>query len=245
MKVFDGDQTNEEMVDKLARLALLYQPGTHWEYSMSTDVLGRVIEVVSGQPLDKAIAERVTGPLKMADTGFVVSPDKKDRGARPQKEGTANVGPPIPEITLGSTWKSGGAGLVSTAGDYGRFLQMLANGGELDGMRVISRETVGRMTTDQLPPNIEMGEEMWRLGPFEPSARVGQGYGLGVAVRTDAGRNPLPGSIGEYFWPGAWGTYFWADPREHLFVVFMLQSQTARERYRTVLQELVYQALVN
>jgi CubicO group peptidase (beta-lactamase class C family) len=245
MKVMVPDQTNAEMVDKLSKLALLYQPGTHWEYSMSTDVLGRVIEVASGMPLDKFIDERIAKPLKLGDTGFDVAPEKKDRGARPQKEGPQNQMPPIADVTYRSTWKSGGAGMVSTAADYARFLQMFANGGELDGVRVISRKTIDLMTANNLPPDIKMGDDMWKMGALEPSPRVGQGFGLGFAVRTEQGRNPLPGSPYDYHWAGAWGTYFWHDPRERMYVVFMMQSHAEAEHYRRLLRDLVYQALVN
>ena len=245
MKVMDANQTNEQMAEKLSKLALLYQPGTHWEYSMSTDVLGRVVEVASGMTLDKFIEERITKPLRMGDTGFEALPDKKDRGAKPQKEGPKNEVPAIPDITLKTTWKSGGGGMVSTAADYARFLQMFANGGQLDGVRVISRKTIDLMTADHLPPDIVMGDDMWRLEAFEPSGRMGQGFGLGFAVRNEQGRNPLPGSPNDYFWGGAWGTYFWHDPRERMYVVFMMQSPASRLPYRYLLRDLVYQALVN
>jgi CubicO group peptidase (beta-lactamase class C family) len=245
MKVMDPDQTNEQMAAKLSKLALLYQPGTHWEYSMSTDVLGRVIEVASGMPLDKFMEERITKPLRMGDTDFNVSADKKDRGARPQKEGPKNEVPPIPDVTLKTTWKSGGGGLVSTAADYARFLQMFANGGQLDGVRLISRKTIDLMTADQLSPDIVMGDDMWQLGVMEPSARVGQGFGLGFALRNEQGRNPLPGSPNDYHWGGVWGTYFWHDPRERMYVVFMMQSPASRLAYLYLMRDLVYQALVN
>ncbi|SJZ44521.1 CubicO group peptidase, beta-lactamase class C family [Enhydrobacter aerosaccus] len=245
MKVMSADQTNAEMVAKLSKLALLYQPGTHWEYSMSTDVLGRVIEVVSGLPLDKFIEERIAKPLKLGDTGFDVPMEKKDRGAHPQKEGPKGETPPIPDVTARTTWKSGGAGLVSTAADYARFLQMFANGGELDGVRVISRKTIDWMTADNLPPDIKMGDDMWRLGPLEPSARVGQGFGLGFAVRVDQGRNPLPGSPYDYHWGGVWGTYFWHDPRERMYVVFMMQAPSVGQQYQAMVRDLVYQALTS
>jgi len=244
MKVAAADQTNAEMADKLAKLALLYQPGTHWEYSMSTDVLGRVIEVASGMPLDRFIDQAIAAPLKLGDTGFDVPADKKDRGAHAQKEGPAGQLPPIADVTLKTAWKSGGAGMVSTSADYARFLQMFANGGQLDGVRVLSRKTIDQMTANNLPPGIEMGDGMWRLGPLEPSRRVGQGYGLGVAVRLNQGRNPLPGSPYDYSWGGVWGTYFWHDPRERLFVVFMMQSPAQGDRYHAIVRQLVYQALV-
>jgi CubicO group peptidase (beta-lactamase class C family) len=245
MKVADRTQTNAEMADKLAKLGLLYQPGTTWEYSMSTDVLGRVVEVASGMPLDKFIEERITKPLKMGDTAFEVSADKKARGARPMKEGPKNEVPAIPDVTEKFTWRSGGGGMVSTAADYARFLQMFANGGQLDGVRLISRKTIDLMTADALPPDVKMGADMWRFEALEPSSRMGQGFGLGFAIRTDVGRNPLPGTPGDYYWGGAYGTYFWHDPKEHLFVVYMMQSPAARLRYRYLMRDLVYQAMVN
>ncbi|MFN4014679.1 MAG: serine hydrolase domain-containing protein [Reyranella sp.] len=245
MKVADRSQTNAEMADKLAKLALLYQPGTTWEYSMSTDVLGRVVEVASGMPLDKFIEERITKPLKMGDTGFEVSADKKARGAKPMKEGPKNEVPAIPDITEKFNWRSGGGGMVSTAADYARFLQMFANGGQLDGVRLVSRKTIDLMTADALPPDIRMGADMFRFEALEPSARMGQGFGLGFAVRNVQGVNPLPGSPNDYYWGGAYGTYFWHDPRERLYVVFMMQSPRARLRYRYLMRDLVYQAMVN
>jgi CubicO group peptidase (beta-lactamase class C family) len=245
MKVMDPDQTNAQMAEKLSKLALLYQPGTHWEYSMSTDVLGRVIEVASGMPLDKFIEERITKPLKMGDTAFEVGADKKARGARPMKEGPKNELPAVPDVTEKFAWRSGGGGMVSTAADYARFLQMFANGGQLDGVRLISRKTIDLMTADHLPPDIVMGDDMWRFEALEPSARMGQGFGLGFAVRNEQGRNPLPGSPNDYYWGGAWGTYFWHDPRERMYVVLMMQSPAARLPYRYLMRDLVYQALVN
>ncbi|SEP48918.1 CubicO group peptidase, beta-lactamase class C family [Rhodospirillales bacterium URHD0017] len=244
LNVNDRNQTTAEMADKLAKLSLVYQPGTTWEYSMSTDVLGRVVEVASGMPLDKFIEERITKPLKMGDTGFEVSADKKVRGARPMKEGPKKELPSIPDVAEKFTWRSGGGGMVSTAADYARFLQMFANGGQLDGVRLISRKSIDLMTADALPPDIKMGADMWRFEALEPSGRMGQGFGLGFAVRTDQGRNPLPGSVGDYYWGGAYGTYFWHDPRERMYVVFMMQSPAARLRYRYLLRDLVYQALI-
>lgn len=245
MKVADRSQTNAEMADKLAKLSLLYQPGTTWEYSMSTDVLGRVVEVASGMPLDKFIEERITKPLKMGDTAFEVGADKKARGARPMKEGPKNELPSIPDVTEKFAWRSGGGGMVSTAADYARFLQMFANGGQLDGVRLVSRKTIDLMTADALPPDIRMGADMFRFEALEPSARMGQGFGLGFAVRNVQGVNPLPGTPGDYYWGGAYGTYFWHDPRERMYVILMMQSPAARLRYRFLLRDLVYQAMVN
>jgi CubicO group peptidase (beta-lactamase class C family) len=245
MKAMVPDQTNAEMAAKLAKLALLYQPGTHFEYSMSTDVLGRVIEVASGLPLDKFIEERIAKPLRLGDTGFDVPADKKDRGAHAQKEGARNEVPPIPDVTLKTAWKSGGGGMVSTAADYARILQTYANGGQLDGYRLISRKTIDQMTADSLPPDVKMGEDMWHLEEMEPSATMGQGFGLGFAVRTEQGRNPLPGSPYDYHWSGVWGTYFWHDPRERLYVVFMMQAPAVSHLYRRLVRQLVYAALTN
>ena len=180
----------------------------------------------------------------MGDTGFEVGADKKARGAKPMKEGPKNELPSIPDVAEKFTWRSGGGGMVSTAADYARFLQMFANGGQLDGVRLISRKSIDLMTADALPPDIKMGADMWRFEALEPSARMGQGFGLGFAVRTDQGRNPLPGSPGDYYWGGAYGTYFWHDPRERMYVVFMMQSPAARLRYRYLLRDLVYQALI-
>ena len=244
MKVADRNQTLAEMADKLAKLSLLYQPGTTWEYSMSVDLLGRVVEVASGMPLDKFVEERITKPLKMGDTAFEAPADKKARGAHPMKEGPKNEMPAIPEVTEKFAWRSGGGGMVSTAADYARFLQMFANGGQLDGVRLISRKSIDLMTANALPPDVEMGKDMWRFEAMEPSARMGQGFGLGFAVRTEQGRNPLPGSPGDYYWGGAYGTYFWHDPRERMYVVFMMQSPVARLRYRYLMRDLVYQALI-
>ncbi|QQS15234.1 MAG: beta-lactamase family protein [Rhodospirillales bacterium] len=244
-KVADRDQTNAEMITKLSKLPLVHQPGTTWEYGMSTDVLGRIVEVVSGMPLDKFIAERIAKPLKMTDTAFSVEASKADRGARPQAEGPKNEVPNVPAVTVDFKWKSGGGGMVSTAADYARLCQFFLNGGALDGVRLVSRKTIELMTADHLPPGTAMGRDMFRFEALLPSPEVGQGFGLGFAVRTEAGRNPLHGSVGDYFWGGAYGTYFWIDPKEKLFAILMMQSPDARLSYRWLMRELVYQAVVN
>jgi CubicO group peptidase (beta-lactamase class C family) len=244
-KVMDREQTNAEMVTKLSKLALVYHPGSTWEYSVSTDVLGAIVEVVSKTPLDKFIAERIAKPLKMVDTGFSVGADKAGRGARPHKEGPKNELPNVPKVTDDFKWKSGGGGMVSTAGDYARFCQFLLNGGTLDGVRLLSRKTVELMTADHLSPAIAMGADMWRFEALEPGRHMGQGFGLGFAVRVDAGRSPLHGSVGDYYWGGAHGTYFWIDPKEKMSVILMMQSPAARLPYRYLMRELVYQAVVN
>jgi CubicO group peptidase (beta-lactamase class C family) len=243
-KVGDLDDTNATLVTKLSKLPLVFQPGTTWEYSVSTDVLGRIVEVVSGQPLDRFVAARITGPLKMPDTGFSAPASAAGRGARPQPEGPKKALPNIPPVTQDLPYKSGGGGMVSTAGDYARFCQFLLNGGELDGVRLVSPKTIELMTANHLPPGTPIGPDMARFEALAPSAAMGQGFGLGFAVRTDTGRNPLQGSVGDYFWGGAYGTYFWIDPKERLYVVLMMQSPEARLPYRFLLRQMVYQAVV-
>ena len=243
-KVGDRNDTNATYLAKIAKVPLLFQPGTTWEYSVAVDVLGIIVERVSGLPLDRFIAERIAGPLKLPDTGFSAPASSAARGARPQREGPKQVLPNIPLVTEVQTFKSGGGGMVSTAADYARFSQFLLNGGELDGVRLVSPKTMELMTANHLAPGTPIGPDMARFEALAPSAEMGQGFGLGFAVRTDTGRNPLPGSIGDYYWGGAQGTYFWIDPKEKLYVVFMMQSPAARLSYRFLLRQMVYQAMI-
>ena len=242
-KIGDRNDTNATLITKLSKLPLVYQPGTTWEYSYSTDVLGRIVEVVSGQSLDRFVAERITGPLKMRDTGYSAPMSASARGARPHAEGPKKVVPNIPVVTDDLPFKSGGGGMVSTAADYARFCQFMLNGGELDGVRLVSRKTIELMTANHLPPGTPIGSDMYRFEALAPSADMGQGFGLGYAVRTDTGRNPLPGTAGDYFWGGAYGTYFWIDPKENMYVVLMMQSPQARLPYRYLLRQMIYQAV--
>lgn len=243
-RIGDRMDTSELFIAKLAKMPLLHQPGAAWEYGQSVNVLGVIVERVSGMPLDRFIAERVTGPLKLVDTGFAAPASEARRGARPQREGPKNTLPDIALVTDLHTFKSGSGGMVSTAADYARFCQFLLNGGELDGVRLVSPKTIELMTANHLPPGTPIGPDMVRFEALAPSAEMGQGFGLGFAVRTDAGRNPLPGSVGDYYWGGAQGTYFWIDPKEQLYVVFMMQSPQARLPYRFLLRQMVYQALI-
>ena len=190
MNVNDRSQTNAEMADKLAKLSLVYQPGTTWEYSMSTDVLGRVVEVASGMPLDKFIEERITKPLKMGDTGFEVGADKKARGAKPMKEGPKNEVPSVPDVAEKFTWRSGGGGMVSTAADYARFLQMFANGGQLDGVRLISRKSIDLMTADALAARHQDGRRHAGLR----GARAQRPHGPGLRPGLRRAHRPGPQS---------------------------------------------------
>jgi CubicO group peptidase (beta-lactamase class C family) len=238
------DQTNEELVTKLAQLPLMFEPGTTWEYSMSTDVLGRVIEVVSGQSLAEFFASRITGPLGMADTAFEATGERTDRVAEPQIDTATGARPPMRDVGRPHRWASGGGGLVSTAADYLRFCQMLLNGGELDGTRLLAPGTVRHMASDHLPPDVGYGPTAReRFGALAPVPEMGYGFGLGFAVRTNAGRCPLPGSVGEYFWGGVYGTAFWIDPVEELIAVAMMLAPDRRLYYRHLLRPLVYGAV--
>jgi CubicO group peptidase (beta-lactamase class C family) len=238
-------QTNAEMVTKLAPLPLMFEPGTTWEYSMSTDVLGRVVEVVSGQDLADFIEARICRPLGLSDTGFAATGERAARLAEPQNDPATGARPPMRAVVHPVRWASGGGGAVSTAADYLRFCQMLLNGGELDGTRLLAPKTVALMASDHLPPDCGYGDTARsRFGALAPVPEMGYGFGLGFAVRTAAGRCPLPGSVGEYFWGGVLGTSFWIDPVEQLVVVAMMLAPERRLYYRHLLRPLVYGALV-
>jgi CubicO group peptidase (beta-lactamase class C family) len=239
------NQTNAEMVAKLASLPLMFEPGTTWEYSMSTDVLGRVVEVVSGQDLADFIETRICRPLGLHDTGFAATGDRAARVAEPQIDPATGARPPMRDVVHPGRWISGGGGAVSTAADYVRFCQLLLNGGALDGTRLLAPKTVALMASDHLPPDCGYGETARpRFGALAPVPEMGYGFGLGFAVRTAAGRCPLPGSVGEYFWGGVLGTSFWIDPVEELVVVAMMQAPERRLYYRHLLRPLVYGALI-
>lgn len=242
--MLDLRQTNAGMVEKLARLPLAYQPGSTFEYGMSIDVLGAVIETVCGLPLDRAIRERVTGPLAMSDTGFRLA--DLDRLALPQIDPATGERPNLNGLydpAQPPAWFSGGGGILTTAADYARFAQMLLAGGTFEGARVLARKTVALMTSDHLPPGVAFGPFTPELGITAPFPRLGQGFGLGVNVRLDPGRNPNSGSVGDFAWSGISGTYFWVDPQERLVAVLMLQAPQRRVHYRSLMRALVYQAL--
>jgi CubicO group peptidase (beta-lactamase class C family) len=232
-----------EMVATIARLPLAHQPGEVWEYSVSTDVLGRIVEVVSGKELDRFVAERITSPLKMTDTGFYLSASQAARLARPDSADMSSGTDPTAKPAI----LSGGGGMLSTAGDYARFCQMMLNGGELDGVRILSPKTVRLMISDQLPPSTDRHTAVpMSLDAIGPTPEMGTSFGLGFAVRTDPGRNPVPGSVGVFSWAGITGTYFWVDPKEKLVAVLMIQvPATITVPYWRQTRMLVYQALTN
>lgn len=225
----------KEFVGRLAELPLAYQPGAHWEYGRSTDVLGHLLEVISNKDLGSLLQERLFGPLQMVDTGFQVPKGDWGRIAEPL-ENTAE--PELINITRMPELLSGGHGLVSTAGDYLRFCQMLLNGGTLDGVQILGPKTIQYMTTNHL------SEHVSRMGPYYLPG-PGYGFGLGFGVREENGISGWPGSENEFFWGGYAGTYFWVDPVEEMVVVLMTQSVVNRNHYRMVLRNLVYQAIID
>lgn len=244
-KLGHKNDNNAQFITKLSQLALLDQPGTVWEYGMSTDVLGRVVEVVSGQTLAEFMRQHITTPLQLHDTAFHAPDSAVERAAWPQPEGPQLQLPPVPPVTQAMAFQSGGGGMVSTISDYARLCLFWRNGGQLDGVRLLSRKTVALMTANHLPAGVRMGPDMAYFGAQLPSSDVGQGFGLGFAVRTAAGLNPLPGSVGDFSWSGIYGTFFWIDPQEDLFAILMMQSMAQRIPYRTVMRQGVYQALVD
>ena len=234
-----GDISNAEFVERIAKMPLAYQPGSTWDYSNSTDVLGRVIEVVSGQKLSQYLKTRLLDPLGMKDTSFYVAePERQARIAEPfDNDRSIGVNAPVFDPRRVLAMESGGGGLMSTAADYTRFLMMLRNGGQLDGRRYLSPATLAYMTSNQLSASVAR-TALYLPGP-------GYGFGLGVAVRTSAGEAANASSVGELTWGGAGGTYWWLDPGYDLFVVFMMQSPTQRVPYRAVLRNMIYGAITD
>ena len=228
--------TMDELIDRLSKTPLLYQPGTTWEYGLSTDVLGRVVEVAAGKPLAQVLEERIFRPLKMSDSGFLVPPAQRDRIAQPLAT-NPDTGRPyaVPDPTVPRKFDCGGGCAVSTGPDYLRFAQMLLNRGSLDGARILGSRTVDYMTSDHLGSSISRGGA-YGAGP-------GYTWGLGLAVRQEKGLASSPGSPGDFYWPGAFATYWWADPKEEMVVVSMMQSPLGRH-YRELLRGLVLQAIL-
>ena len=236
--LFDGDFDNARFVERIAKLPLAEQPGTRWDYGHSTDVLGRVIEVISGQSLFGFEKQRLLDPLGMSETAFYVAdtaqrsrvaePMPDDRFARP----VAGIRDPI----LPRAWESGGAGMVGTIGDYARFAQMLLNGGTLDGRRYLKPETIALMASDHIGPRTRIARDQFYF-PGDTS-----GFGLGFAVRTAQPPN-TSWPLGEYRWDGVGGTFFFVDPKDDMFAICMMQSPSQRGRIQLELKTLIYQAL--
>jgi CubicO group peptidase (beta-lactamase class C family) len=237
--------TPAEEIDRFSQAPLAHQPGTVWEYSLATDMLGRVIEAVSGKRLADFLDERLLKPLGMNDTAFWVPGEKLGRLAEALPVDAYSGKPTkLYDVTAVPNNDSGGGGGVSTAADYLRFAQMMANGGQLDGKRYLSRTTVELMTSDHL------GARIQALTPMTPGeillSTPGYTFGLGFAVRQAAGVAGVSGSAGEFMWGGYAGTYFWVDPKEQLVGVYMTQAPSPiRAYYRKLFKQLVYSAIID
>ncbi|RTL71161.1 MAG: class A beta-lactamase-related serine hydrolase [Hyphomicrobiales bacterium] len=226
--------TNAEFCEKLATLPLLHQPGTHWSYSQSTDVLGCLLEVVHKKTLGEVLKAEVLDPLGMHDTSFVVPEEKLSRLAKPLPRDPDTGG----AVTMLPTHnESGGGGLYGTAPDYARFCQMLANGGALGSTHILGRKTLEFMSSDHLAPHVVIDQNLGLLPPAH-------GFGLGFGVRRVTGVDSFPGTAGSFYWGGIAGTTFWIDPKEDLWALLMIQAPAQREYYRMLFRNLVYSALV-
>ena len=235
VKIATRDRSNDEFSRTLAAIPLQFQPGSMWAYSRATDVLGRLVEVLSGQTLGQFLQNEIFAPLGMVDTGFVVPPSEHHRIAeRFEKDPDGGVLMKVLDPKHPAAMEAGGGGLMSTALDYARFLQCLRNKGELNGVRLLGPHTVDFMTADHLG-------DIPSEGPLLPP---GHGFGLGFAVRTAQGISPVPGSIGLYYWGGIAGTTFFVDPALDLYAVLMIQAPNQRDYYRPLFRDLVYAALV-
>jgi CubicO group peptidase (beta-lactamase class C family) len=234
-----GQMSNADLVTRLATLPLAFQPGTTWEYSRATDVLGALVEKVSGQTLDVFLGERIFTPLQMPDTGFWVAPEQQHRLAEPFAiDPVTQNAVRVIDVRKRPVFLSGGGGLVSTARDYLRFARMLRGSGELDGVRLLSRKSVQFMTSDHL-----VGMPQAAAGPgYLPGP--GYGFGLGFAVRTEIGGALTPGSVGDFHWSGLAGTYFWIDPQEDLIAIWLMQAPEQRDRFRQLVRNLVHASLI-
>ena len=238
--------TLQQMIDQLAALPLEFSPGERWNYSLATDVLGYLIEVISGRSLPDFMREALFEPLGMTDTSFEIPPDKVGRLAscyerNLQKEMVLQDDCRDSHFAARTFW-SGGGGLLSTVGDYYRFCQMLLNGGTLDGRRVIGSRTLRFMSRNHLRGGLDMAQ--FATGSFSETAYEGVGFGLGFANKVDPVRNGFPASEGSYFWGGLASTLFWVDPREDMVVVFLTQLIPSRTfNFRGQLENIIYAAL--
>lgn len=236
-EVLNGDPDNAEFAERIAKLPLAYQPGTVWDYSHSTDILGRVVEVVDKKSLYNSLNDRLLKPLGMKDTAFYVTDAAKQaRVAEPfANDRSLGGGVEFFDPRKAGKFEGGGGGLTGTAMDYARFLQMLLDGGAQNGKRFLSPKILAYMTADHMGTGVTPGP-YYLPGP-------GYGFGLGFGVRMAAGVSADPGSPGDYYWGGAGGTYFWVDPKEKMFVVYMMQSPKQRLTYRALMRDMVYAAM--
>jgi CubicO group peptidase (beta-lactamase class C family) len=233
--VVNPDRSLAENVEAMAGLPLMHQPGEVWEYSVSTDVLGRVIEVIEGARLGEVLQARIFEPLEMRDTAFFTPESKVARRADPFSfEFMTAAGVDARESTSPPKFESGGGGLMSTLADFTRFAAMLSAGGAIDGVRILSSQTLTFMASDHLDAKVDRSHFL--LWP-------GHGFGLGFAVRTDPGKAPTAGSVGEFFWGGMMGTAFWVSPRDSLFAIIMVQTPEYRAYFRELFRNLVNAAI--
>ncbi len=231
-RIGDRATSNEGFVTRLSALALKFSPGTRWEYGVSTDVLGRLVEVVDGRTLGESLSERIFRPLGMVDTQFQVPAPKLVRAAQPGPRPGGLPMTPRFKVDDGAKFESGGGGLTGTADDYLRFAVALANGGALGGKRLLGKQTVAFMTADHTGTR--------------PGRPPGMGFGLGFEVRTRTGDAALPGSVGEYGWAGNAGTLFWIDPKNELIAIYMVQvSDPDRIALRNQFRSMVQAAIVD
>ena len=234
-----GDPTNDDFAERIAALPLAHQPGTVWEYSHATELLGRVVEVVAGRTLGQVLKQRVFEPLRMAETAFSVPGVDPARIAEPFADDTlAPDGAPMFDPRAVRAFEPGGMGLVSTVDDYARFARMLLAGGRSKEAILLSPRSLRFMTSDHVGPATGITRRPDSL------LNPGFGFGLGFAVRTESGAAAYPGSVGEFNWSGIGGTYFWVDPAEDMFAILMVQAPRQRVRYRAILKTMVYDALV-
>ncbi len=240
LRVGSRDRGLAEFTQRLASLPLMFEPGSVFEYSRATDVLGRVLEVVSGQPLQSLLRERIFEPLAMPDTAFAVPAQHHEHIAEPfLRDPEGGVQMKVIDVRADTALASGGGGLVSTALDYARFLQFMLTRGELDGVRLLGPQTVDFMTTDHL------GDIAVASGGSRALLPMGHGFGLGFAIRKQLGLAPVPGSVGTYFWGGLAGTTFFVDPVLKMFAILMLQAPNQREYYRMLFRNMVYAAVLD
>ncbi len=233
-KLFARDRTGAALSAAIAQIPLMHEPGSVWDYSRATDVLGRLLEVISGQSLGEHLREAIFEPLGMNDTGFAVPASQYARLAEPFAINPDN-GVPVStfDARVPAALEGGGGGLMSTTADYARFLRLLLGGGTIDGLRLLGRKTVEFMTADHLGAIPRSGEVLPR----------GHGFGLGFAVKTALGEHTEPGSIGSYGWSGAAGTAFFVDPQEAMFAIVMVQAPGQLDEVRELFRQLVYAAI--
>ena len=239
----------QSMIDRLAEMPLKFSPGDNWNYGVSTDVCGYLVETISGQRFDEYLQEHIFDPLGMEDTGFDVQPEKIDRFAANYERGPDRKlrlldDPATSNYAEPQTFFSGGGGLVSTAHDYHRFCQMLLNGGELDGARLLGPKTIELMTMNHLPDGQDLSDRA--LGTFSETANDGVGFGLGFAMIVDIPRTQNVGSLGEYYWGGAASTIFWIDPVEDMIVIFLTQFMPSGTfNFRGQIKQILYPGLLD